>query len=214
MIQARTVTNDMQDPTSPALVTRETGCDPPAAGRVIPGVPVSDRELVLGARAGDLAAFALLIGRHRDRFLRYAWSLLGNREDAEEAVQDALVRVHRALGQSDPDRFGAWAFRILVNRCRTKARRGRWWKKIARSEGPDTVVGVVDPAPESAAWREEIDRALETLPSDQREAFVLKYVEDLSYAEMTELTGASVSALKMRVSRACDRLRRELEPAR
>src|SRR5665213_4500224 len=60
---------------------------------------------------------------------------------------------------------------------------------------------------ERAAWREEIDRALLKLRADQREAFLLKYVEDLGYDEMSLLTGVGVSALKMRVMRACERLR-------
>jgi RNA polymerase sigma-70 factor (ECF subfamily) len=67
------------------------------------------------------------------------------------------------------------------------------------------------PTDERTAWQEEIGRALATLPADQREAFLLKHVEELSYEEMAELTGTTVPALKMRVSRACDRLRRELE---
>ena len=58
-----------------------------------------------------------------------------------------------------------------------------------------------------SAWSEEIDRALAKLRPEQREAFLLKYVEDLGYDEMSKLTGAGVSALKMRVMRACDRLR-------
>jgi RNA polymerase sigma-70 factor (ECF subfamily) len=60
---------------------------------------------------------------------------------------------------------------------------------------------------EQTAWREEIDRALQLLRPDQREAFVLKYVEELGYDEMSQVTGVGVSALKMRVMRACERLR-------
>jgi RNA polymerase sigma-70 factor (ECF subfamily) len=64
------------------------------------------------------------------------------------------------------------------------------------------------------AWREEIDRALTRLRPEQREAFLLKYVEELGYDEMSRLTGAGVSALKMRVMRACDRLRELLSDVR
>jgi RNA polymerase sigma-70 factor (ECF subfamily) len=64
---------------------------------------------------------------------------------------------------------------------------------------------------EQLAWREEIDRALTRLDRDQREAFLLKYVEDMSYEDMSKATGAGISALKMRVKRACDRLRAMLE---
>ncbi len=64
------------------------------------------------------------------------------------------------------------------------------------------------------AWREEIERALAELRPEQREAFLLKYVEGLGYDEMADLTGVGVSALKMRVMRACDRLRVLLKEAR
>jgi RNA polymerase sigma-70 factor (ECF subfamily) len=66
--------------------------------------------------------------------------------------------------------------------------------------------GVPHPA-DQAAWREAIEWALAQLSTDHREAFVMKHVEDLSYEEMAELTGAGVSALKMRVKRACEQLR-------
>src|SRR5690606_30714949 len=106
----------------------------------------------------------------------------------------------------DPDRVDAWAFRILVNRVRSAAGRRRWWRRIAaRLERAEAI-----PAPganEDGQWQEEIDRALAVLPAEQREAFLMKHVEDLSYQEIAEATGASVPALKMRVSRACDRLR-------
>jgi RNA polymerase sigma-70 factor (ECF subfamily) len=65
----------------------------------------------------------------------------------------------------------------------------------------------VPPDAKEQEMREEIEYALAHLPTDQREAFILKYVEDRSYEEMSKITGAGVSALKMRVKRACERLR-------
>jgi RNA polymerase sigma-70 factor (ECF subfamily) len=90
---------------------------------------------------------------------------------------------------------------------------GRWRDVRIRSAKTFVVdeaalLGASEEHPaEQAAWREEIDRALLRLRADQREAFLLKYVEDLGYDEMSQLTGVGVSALKMRVMRACDRLR-------
>jgi RNA polymerase sigma-70 factor (ECF subfamily) len=134
--------------------------------------------------------------------------MLGNREDAEEALQDAFTRAYRSLARcDDPERFGAWLFRILVNRCRTAgARRARRSRTFVTDEAALLDASEDHPADRSA-WNEEIDRALAKLRPEQREAFLLKYVEDLGYEEMSKLTGAGVSALKMRVMRACDRLR-------
>ena len=168
----------------------------------------SDGVIVARVLRGDVDAFRVLVDRYRDRYARYAFHMLGNREDAEEALQDAFTRAYRSLARcEDPERFGAWLFRILVNRCRTLgARRGRRARTFVVDEGAILEAAEDHPA-EQNAWREEIDRALQQLRADQREAFLVTYVEDMGYDEMSQLTGVGVSALKMRVMRACDRLR-------
>lgn len=168
----------------------------------------SDGQIVARVLRGEVEAYAGLVARYRERYARYAMHMLGNREDAEEALQDAFVRAYRSLARcEDPARFGAWLFRILVNRCRTLgARRGRRARTFVVDEV--AILGAAEDHPaERTAWREEIARALDQLRPEQREAFLLKYVEDLGYDEMSRLTGVGVSALKMRVMRACDRLR-------
>jgi RNA polymerase sigma-70 factor (ECF subfamily) len=175
------------------------------------GLPIQnndDAAIVARVLAGDSAAYATLVARYRAQFSRYAVRMLGNREDAEEALQDAFVRAYRSMAScDDPERFGSWLFRILANRCRTAgSRRGRREKTFVRDEV--ALMGAAEEHPaERAAWRQEIQRALLQLDADQREAFLLKHVEDLGYEEMAEITGVGVSALKMRVKRACERLR-------
>ncbi|MBL8984379.1 MAG: RNA polymerase sigma factor [Gemmatimonadetes bacterium] len=180
------------------------------------GLPVQNDDAAIVARvlAGDTGAYAILVAKYRAQFARYAVRMLGSREDAEEALQDALVRAYRSLAKcDDPERFGSWLFRILANRCRTTGtRRGRREKTFVRDEGALLDAAHEHPA-ERAAWREEIDRALARLDAEQREAFLLKHVEDLGYEEMSELTGVGVSALKMRVKRACERMRVLLQEA-
>lgn len=168
----------------------------------------SDAVIVARILRGDVEVFRVLVERYRDRYARYAVHMLGNREDAEEALQDAFTRAYRSLSRcEDPERFGAWLFRILVNRCRTiGARRGRRARTFVVDEVALLGAAVEHPA-DRGAWREEIDRALDRLRPEQREAFLLKYVEELGYDEMSQITGVGVSALKMRVMRACDRLR-------
>src|SRR4029078_13007702 len=95
--------------------------------RSVPVEGSSDGVIVARVLRGDVEVFRVLVNRYRDRYARYAFHMLGNREDAEEALQDAFTRAYRSLARcEDPERFGAWLFRILVNRCRTLgARRGR-----------------------------------------------------------------------------------------
>jgi RNA polymerase sigma-70 factor (ECF subfamily) len=171
----------------------------------------SDLELVHRAQRGDLPAYAALIARHRVSLERYALHLLGQREDAEEALQDTLLRAYRSIGQcAQPERFRAWLTRILINRCRTALTRRAPAARLTVGDAALDRVTVDHPA-QRDGWPEEIQLALATLQADSREAFLLKHVEGFSYEEMVELTGASVPALKMRVSRACEQLRRQLE---
>lgn len=167
-----------------------------------------DAELVDRARAGDDAAFAHIVARYRDRYARYALHMLGTPAEAEDVLQDTFVRAHRSLARcDDPSRFDAWLFSILINRCRTAGARRRRREQVLVRDDEALVAAVEEHPAERAAWREEIRVALAKLPADQREAFLLKYVEELSYDEMAAVTGAGVSALKMRVKRACERLR-------
>ena len=171
-------------------------------------VETPDEDLVREAQGGSLAAFEGLALRHYPFCLRYAWRQLGDREDAEEAVQDAMLRAWRSIGRCrEQSRFRAWLLAIVINRCRSYgARRRRRFLLLQRwREGQDT-----EPAEAPMAGRidaeEELGRLLTTLTPALREAFVLRHVEELSYDEMAAVTGVRVSALKMRVKRATEAL--------
>ena len=159
-------------------------------------------------RAGDQDAYAVLVARYRARLGRYAVHMLGDRDDAEEALQDAFVRAYRSIARCRDDaRFGAWLFGILVNRCRTAGRRAaRRQRMFVRDEG-SLASAAAAPEPETHDWDVTVRRALDRIAPALREAFLLKHVEELEYEEMAELTGAKVSALKMRVLRAREQLR-------
>jgi len=170
-----------------------------------------DAALVQRVLAGDAEAYAGLVERYRGRLGRYALRMLGNAADAEEAVQDAFVRGYRSLDRcTDAGRFGPWLFGILVNRCRTLGgQRARRRGTVFEDEASVLRASVAHPE-EQAALRDAIDHALARLGAEQREAFLLKHVEQLSYEEITELTGVGTSALKMRVARAREELQRLL----
>ncbi len=171
----------------------------------------SDGLLVRRVLAGESRAYEGLVARYRDRLGRYATRMLGNVADAEEALQDTFVRGYRSLARcTEPERFGAWLFGILVNRCRTLgAQRARRQRVVVHDEAALAKASVEHPE-NRQALREAIEWAMSQLSPAYREAFLLKYVEELEYGEMTQLTGASVSALKMRVARAREELRRLL----
>jgi RNA polymerase sigma-70 factor (ECF subfamily) len=179
----------------------------PSAEPAPPSGSAERSLLVRSAQAGDVRAFAALVDMYYARCLRFALHMLSNRSDAEEAVQDTFVRVYRALpSYVEQESFEPWLFRILANRCRSAGTRERRRAEFVEfGEVPDRASE--HRHDDAIAWREEIAMALAALPTEQREAFLLRHVEDLSYDDMSAATGAGVSALKMRVKRACDALR-------
>lgn len=172
----------------------------------------TDRAVIERIRGGEIDAFSILVSRYYDRYAPFALRMLGDAQDAEEVLQDAFVRAYRYLdGYSEAEEFGPWLFRILVNRCRTALVRRRVRERVIAPLPPPVDYAGPDRVAAADGWHEEIERALATLLPEQREAFLLRKVEGLSYDEMAELTGSTVPALKMRVHRASLRLREMLE---
>ena len=172
---------------------------------------MTDRVIIQRVLEGDVEAFACLVDRHYPRCARIAVRILGNREDAEEAIQDAFLRAFKALGDyEDRERFSAWLSRILVNQCRTVLARTKRRDALFAELDPSRLEFTVAAELDEGTWP-ELEEVLERLPDDQREAIVLKYADDLTYEEMSRITGAGESALKMRVQRAFARLRAMLQ---
>jgi RNA polymerase sigma-70 factor, ECF subfamily len=172
---------------------------------------MTDRDIIQRVLEGDVEAFSGLVDRHYARCARVAFRILGNREDAEEAIQDAFLRAFKALADyEDRERFSAWLTRILVNQCRTVLARTRRRDALFTDLDLQRLTFTSSAVPDDAIWP-ELEHVLERLPAEQREAIVLKYADDLTYEEMSRITGAGESALKMRVQRAFARLRALLQ---
>jgi RNA polymerase sigma-70 factor (ECF subfamily) len=175
---------------------------------------MTDAVLVRAALAGDSAAFTTLVQRHGRVCLRYATRMLGNQEDAEDATQEAFVRAYGALSRFDGSvAFRTWLMAILINRCRTALARRRKHDDRVDHDADVHTLAIVAEQNGDIGLRDAIERALARLDAAQREAFLLKHVEQLSYEEMATVTGVGVSALKMRVQRACERLQDLLREA-
>ena len=168
---------------------------------------MTDAMLVRRVLDGDTAAFTTLVDRHAAACTRFATRMLGNREDAEDATQETFLRAYRSLARyEERQAFRTWLFQILINRCRTAAVRRERRHRMFLVDDNAVASASVRPAAEASDLRAELQRVIDALDPDQREAFLLKHVEQLSYDEMAAATGVGVSALKMRVKRACDRM--------
>ncbi|HMA43796.1 MAG TPA: RNA polymerase sigma factor [Gemmatimonadales bacterium] len=174
----------------------------------------SDGAVVRAVLTGDVEQYSVLVRRYRDRYARYASRMLGSLDAAEDAVQDALIRAFDQLKQCrDPDNFAGWFFLILRNRCFAERRRHKRVDGLEHAEElavPDVSLASLERAEQARS----LERALLQLTPEQREVFVLKHVEELSYDEISARVGTGVAALKMRMHRAYDRLRELLRETR
>ena len=149
---------------------------------------------------------------HYRSLVRLAAFLTGDRDNAEEVVQDAYVNVHGSWrGIREPDKAEAYLRTAVVNLSRSRLRR----RQVAAKHQPDPL-GDVASAESSAmrtVQREVVLHALQQLPRRQREAVVLRYYGDLSEAQTASAMGCSVGAVKSHTSRAMAALRPLLEDA-
>ncbi len=161
-----------------------------------------DAELLAAHVAGDPTAFTTLVRRHRDRLWAVALRTTGEPEEAADALQDALLKAHRSASTFRGDaQVTTWLHRIVVNASLDRLRRAKAKPTVPLPEHdsahpvePDDPLGRRE-----LAW--EIERALRTLPGDQRAAIVLVDVEGYSVDETAELLGIPSGTVKSRCSR-------------
>lgn len=170
----------------------------------------ADQEIIARVLSGDRDAFSMLIHRYSDPLFRHALGMTGSPDVAEDILQMSFIKAFQHLAEVR-GRFDAWVFRIVANGCKD------WLKNIRRThlsyDEDDQPTGYANPEEEldRSELRDDLDRALQSLPPSLREAFVMKHVEGRSYEEMADLLGTTVGALKMRVHRAREALQALLE---
>jgi RNA polymerase sigma-70 factor, ECF subfamily len=183
---------------------------------------LTDSNLVQAAIAGNVDAFGELIGRHDRMVFHVAYCVTHNREDAEDAVQEACLKAYTNLGQfKGVSKFSTWLVSITVNEALAKVRRRRRSEAkvlvdeqtLDEQETPVTA-GEWGRNPEQRYYNTEIKRllanALQSLGPGLRTAFWLRYVEGMSTDEVAEALSLSVSAVKARLFRARSLLRGKL----
>ncbi len=171
-----------------------------------------ERDLRERFQRGDTDAFDDLVGPHLDTLYTLCLRLTGSKEAAEDISQDALIKALANSARYDPARpFRPWLLTIARNTCRDR-QRSAWLKRVVVLIRP-----AVDPSADTfddlaAKERDALVRsALATLPVAYREALALFHLEDMSYNEMSEITGTSVAALKQRVRRGGRMLKKAME---
>jgi len=179
--------------------------------------PEEDVRLMLAFASGDTQAFDALFGRWAPRLLRYLERLVRDAATAEELVQEAFLRVHRARDRYSPDaRFSTWLYRIATNLAWNELRRPRRRDPHESIEESAPLVDAhsgVDELAHARRVADEVETALAELPERQRSALWLAAVEGLSYAEVAVAIDTSEKAVKALVHRARSSLAARLEGA-
>jgi RNA polymerase sigma-70 factor (ECF subfamily) len=189
----------------------------------------SDEALMARVARGGQDAFEVLLDRYGDAVVTFCYAFLRNREAAEDLGQETFLRVYRSAARYKPlAKFTTWLYRIAANLCINELKKGKIRKAISLDEpaggdpdGTRIVERIASDArqPLSEAELREahrlVEKAIERLPEDQRATIVLVEHHNLSYREIADVLGVTVSAIKMRVKRARETLRdmlRLLEP--
>lgn len=171
----------------------------------------SDLELVEGARRGHARDFSLLVYRYSDRAFTLALRIVGNRETAEEVVQDAFLKVFRALpGFRGESAFGTWFYRILYNCCLTRNRkRGDILLDVNDLPGGEPALDepLIDQVLEERELNTMVSEAVDALPAHQRSVVALYYIEEMTYEQVAEVMDLPLGTVKTNLFRARKRLK-------
>ena len=157
----------------------------------------------------DRGRFERLVGRYKDRIYTFAFYFLGNREDAEDATQEVLVKIWEKGDTADSNHIDGWIAKVTRNICIDMERRRRRWKseawEVARGPDPETELM-------GSEVQERVRRAILGLPGNMREVVILRDIQGLPYREICDMLGISLSQLKVSLYRARKRLKELLEP--
>lgn len=168
----------------------------------------SDLDLIRRSKDGDLDAFNGLVERYQGQVFNVAIRILGSGASADDATQETFIAAYGAIGKFRGDNIRAWLLRIAKNKCYDMMRSMR--RRPADSLDdmpyePTSTAASANPTPEEEAMRGElaaaIQRAIMSLPRDQRAVVVFVDVQGLSYGEAAEAAGVSIGTVKSRLSR-------------
>ena len=180
------------------------------------GEEVSNSELVKKSQLGDKSAFEELVKRHQDLVFSLSFKLTGNRELANDVAQESFIRAWKAIEKFRGDStFGTWIYRITVNTAWTLRKKAKKHYSLNIEDTQEPVVIDEKKDPELVAINSDLSvvlrKALNQIPLEQRIIVELKNIEGRSHKEIADYLDISVTAAKVRLHRAHQKLRNILE---
>lgn len=172
-------------------------------------IDANEREVYRAAIHGDREAFEMIIRTHSRVLFAVAYGILQNREEAEDTVQDALVKAWKSRWRvRDPEKFPAWLCMIARHRARDVFRRRR---NIPLAE--EVAEAIEEETADTTALDRQLHSALAALPELHRSALTLRYFEEMDYQSIEKSLGLSNGALRGILGRALATMRKQLHPA-
>jgi len=184
---------------------------------------IPSEELMARVAGGDQEAFEILVNRHQTSVLNLIYRFIGDRTQAKDLAQEVFLRIWQAAKSYEPKaKFTTWIYRITANLCFNElksSRRKKWLQFFRFGEDQENTIEevIVDPSPSpedlllSREQSRRITEALQSLPDNQRMALVLKRYDGLSYQEIAQIIGCSVSAVDSLIVRAKRTLQEKLK---
>lgn len=171
-----------------------------------------DEYLVASARAGDRKAFDLLARRWQGKLVAHAWRLTGDADLAREAAQEGWIEIVRGLGRLRDERaFPAWACQIVSRRCARRIGRVQQDRALVSAAAAEPTDAFAAPEESDAPAMARLRAAVGALPSEQRAAIGLFYLENLGIAEVATALNVPAGTVKTRLMHARRKLRAVLE---
>jgi RNA polymerase sigma-70 factor, ECF subfamily len=167
-------------------------------------------QFIHRAQAGDQEAFASLFEQYKNLVYKTAYLILGNKEEAEDALQEVFVLVHRSLSRFDMRKgaFSTWLYRITFNYCLNQHRKRPAW--MLSLEDVLTIF-VAEPPDEHLVEKDLVEQAIWRLSDRQKAVVILRYYWELSYAEISEILDIPLGTVKSRLDLALKTLRKALD---
>lgn len=174
-----------------------------------------ENQIVESVLEGDREAFALLVDAYKGAIFNLAFRMTGSNQDADDLSQETFIRAYRNLRQFDPQkRFFTWIYTIGLNLIRNhlkkQEKRGQIYISLDKYKS-DPFFQQTEQNMIRAQDMHRLEACLQMLPVDLREAVVLRFYQDLSFEEIAVISDASLSAVKMRVYRGLDQLKRLMQ---
>lgn len=172
----------------------------------------STEEIIKRIQAGEGHLFSDVIRLYQHRIYLYCYRLLNNREEAEDAVQDVLIKAYQNIGHYKPQAdFTSWLYTIAYHHCLNQLRRQKFQTRIRKLLRQEVTAKSAEQMVENRLFSGPVAAALEKLKVEERNLLILRIFEDKSFAEIGEILGVSTEAARKRYERTRSKLKINME---